>query len=224
MKDKILQFILERKWLLSIIVVLLIVIGLLLFSVVSVSSQIQQSQQTEPTSISDFSFTSPTNTTEEISESTDEAEPTDSTSREDMQIDTKASEIEAELKKVVVQYLDAYYDYSESETTSTDIENQLKGIVTEEYYNNYINPEEGMSAFAISKGEVSSYYLDSVYYADLDTNSPKLSALYNTRSKNDSSENYSYYGMFQAFTFKQVDGEWKIDASKDALTLGMDFE
>lgn len=53
-----------------------------------------------------------------------------------MQIDTEAAELEAELRKVIVQYLDAYYDYDESETTSADIENALKSVTTEEYYKN----------------------------------------------------------------------------------------
>lgn len=223
MKDKILQFILERKWLLSIIIVLMIVVGMLVFSVTTLSSQIQQGQQTETTGTSEFSFSYPTGVTEEETEKVAETEPTDSTSREDMQIDTEAAELEAELRKVIVQYLDAYYDYDESETTSADIENALKSVTTEEYYKKYINPEEGASVFVLSKGEVSSYYLDSIYYADLDTDSPKASALYNTRRNSDSSKDYSYLGMFQAFTFEKVDGEWKIAETKDYTTLGTKF-
>lgn len=70
---------------------------------------------------------------------------------------------------------------------------------------------------------MSSYYLDSIYYADLDTDSPKASALYNTRRNSDSSKDYSYLGMFQAFTFEKVDGEWKIAETKDYTTLGTKF-
>lgn len=68
MKDKVLQFILERKWLLSIIIVLMIVVGILVFSVTTLSSQIQQGQQTETTGTSEFSFSYPTGVTEEETE------------------------------------------------------------------------------------------------------------------------------------------------------------
>lgn len=130
------------------------------------------------------------------------------------------AELKAELDSAVIKYLDAYYDWSGADTTSQEHEEEVKSTMTEKCYRKYFRPvDAGTTAFIVVLGDVSTYRLDSLYYSDLDTDKPKVAALYMTKLDNDDMKEPLYYEMFQAYTLVKSDGVWLIDDMRDGTML-----
>lgn len=130
------------------------------------------------------------------------------------------TELKAELDSAVIKYLDAFYDWSDADTTSEEHEEEVKTTITEKCYRKYFRPvDTGTTLFLIVKGDVSTYKLDSLYYSDLDTDTPKVAAMYMTKLDNNNMKEPIYGEMFQAFTLVKSDGMWIIDDMRDSTKL-----
>lgn len=130
------------------------------------------------------------------------------------------AELKAELDSAVIKYLDAFYNWSADNIDSIEHEENVKSTMTEKCYRKYFRPENvGVTTFLIVRGEKKTYRLDSLYYSDLDTDTPKVAALYMTKYESDGMSEPLYYEMFQAYTLVKSDGVWLIDSMRDGTML-----
>lgn len=130
------------------------------------------------------------------------------------------AELKAELDSAVIKYLDAFYEWNADSITSIELEEEVKSSVTEKCYRKYFRPvDTGTTAFLVVRGDVSTYRLDSLYYSDLDTDTPKVAALYMTKQESDGMSEPLYYEMFQAYTLVKSGGVWLIDSMRDGTML-----
>lgn len=224
-REKIGNFILSRKWSIAIITVLLIALVTVVMNYIGLINQINsksEEQQTQPT-IATSSEIEPTEATEQKSTDSSEVQALKEENeklRKMVQGEVGSEQLEGELKTAVEKYLKAFYEYSEKETTSEELEATVKATVTDSCFKKYFRPENaGGTMFLIMADEESSYKLDSMYFSDLNTESPKVAAMFNTKLSDPNMDKPLYAQIFQVYTMKQVDGEWKIDNMKDASTL-----
>lgn len=230
-REKIGKFILSRKWSIAIITVLVIALVAVVMNYIGLTNQINSKSEEQPTqaTISTISETEPTEATKESkpqeSESVNSSEieklkEENEKLRKMVQGEVGSEQLEVELSSAVEKYLKAFYEYSEKDTTMQEHEETVKATVTDSCFKKYFRPDNaGSTAFIIMADEESSYKLDSMYFSDLNTEAPKVAAMFNTKLDSPNMDKPLYSQMFQVYTMKQVDGEWKIDKMKDATSL-----
>lgn len=225
-REKIGNFILSRKWSIAIITVLVIALVAVVMNYIGLLDKVNGKSEEQPTqaTISTISETEPTEATKE-SESVSNSEveklkEENEKLRKMVQGEVGSEQLEVELSSAVEKYLKAFYEYSEKDTTMQEHEETVKATVTDSCFKKYFRPDNaGSTAFIIMADEESSYKLDSMYFSDLNTEAPKVAAMFNTKLDSPNMDKPLYSQMFQVYTMKQIDGEWKIDKMKDATSL-----
>lgn len=225
-REKISNFILSRKWSIAIITVLVIALVAVVINYIGLLDKANGKSEEQPTqaTISTIIETEPTEATKE-SESVSSSEieklkEENEKLRKMVQGEVGSEQLEVELSSAVEKYLKAFYEYSEKDTTMQEHEETVKATVTDSCFKKYFRPDNaGSTAFIIMADEESSYKLDSMYFSDLSTDSPKVAAMFNTKLDSPNMDKPLYSQMFQVYTMKQVDGKWKIDKMKDATSL-----
>lgn len=211
MEKKIKRATLRRKWLKVVVTTLIVALAL-----ANTGCSGVKSEATETKSDAEATVATENNTVAEENATTLNTAEVNSAG----EAKNDYAELKAELNRAVIKYLDAFYNWSDADTTSEELEKEVKSTMTEKCYRKYFRPVDvGTTAFLVMVGDVSTYRLDSLYYSDLDTDTPKVAALYMTKYESDGMSEPLYYEMFQAYTLVKSDGVWLIDSMRDGTML-----
>lgn len=231
MKKKIINYIAERKWLLAISFVLLLAVIALAIRCDYLTKEVgradiienvtaaevkeeEQESKNETTDITDPNTEKTTETTIDVNSLIDENKKLKSM----LQNQTDNENLEIDLKTAAIKFIDASYNYDESNTTTEERENVFKSTVTPRYYKKLRPENVGTSAFIMMKGETGAYTIKAVYYADINTDEPKVAVMYTTKINCPLFDEPVENQFFQAFTLAMDDGEWKVDDLVDVTT------
>lgn len=231
LKQKIIHYIYERKWLIAVIITLIFSLFFLVIKCNALTNQINEMNVSEiSTSSTESEKENIKNDKEEKETDPEKTKTTDSTTDIDalieenkklkkmLQNQTEDKNIEIKLKTAAVKFIDANYNYDEKEITAQERENIFKQTVTSSYYKKLRPDNVGNSAFVMMTGETGTYNIKSIYYSDIYGDEPAVAIIYSTEIKCPSFDEPIKNTFFQAFNLAFEDNEWKVNGLIDTTT------